>query len=691
MSPLKYWRRKLPLTLVWVLVITAMTVFLSIGFSMFYTAGSLPEFVEKNNKTVALIGESHVTRENEDEYYVLRSTALTKKEYDILSKLESVKDIHINTVTGVYSDSFYAGLPWEAYGNYQLGQSNEPYNNGIVVGRVISAFEETLEQTEISVNGVEPKTYERKWCQVSIAVEELFLFNDVFTDNVFSDFKYVELGIAYYSDGEAPLFEQGDRGIFYIDNYRYLTNSAGPAATCMTGNLYEISPDRGLQIIRRGDELVSFAADGAEFESIKIPYVYVDGTEGYVIKEELVFLKGSADESHIPIMTKFDGDLDTFLAESGNKAWEKLFTHLETINGCLPVVGTDCLEGQYAFVTDRAKIIEGRHFTEEEYQNGEKVLIVSCAVAEKGGIRAGDTIELSQFLLNKESGRIGDYFEEQKGYYHPDYVININPTVGNFVSTPKFATEDEEFTVVGIYDQSEEWEENMFSFTPNTVFMPKSAQIDGGYGGLAYYEDGEEELVRCGAEGIGLVVEIKNGMMDRFREEIAKTDMSESFLVFDQGYEESIIPARLLASMGRSLFIVVFCGWSILLILYVLLYQFKQNKTLGIMRSVGSTSTRTGLYVFICGIIPALFGVLIGCSVGMLLLDTVQNKIFTLILGQGDIAEESARFATLLSQTVAEPTMLIPIALLQLLIFTVVLFVCALLAASRPPRKLSSE
>ncbi|MBR5448019.1 MAG: ABC transporter permease, partial [Clostridia bacterium] len=690
-TPLKFWRRKIPLTVAWVLVITAMTVFLNTGYSLLYTTGTLPEFVEENNKTVALIGESHVLKEDEGGIYASRSTAITQKEYDILASMDSVKDIHINKITGAYSDRFYADLSWEPYGGYQLGSSNEPYNNGIVVGRVITAPEDVLDQTELSVNGADGKTYDRKQCQVSIAVEELFLFNDVFTDNVFSDFKYVELLLVYYSDSEAPLLKNGDRGIFYIDNYRCLTNSPGPAATCMTGNIDEDSLDRGLQIIRTGDRLVSFAAVEAEFETVKIPYVTPDGSEIYYTRDELTLLKGLSDETHIPIMTKFEGELDDFLAKPENEAWQNLFTHLEMINGCMPVIATDCLEGQYAFVTDRAKIIEGRHFTEEEYKNSEKVLIISRTVAEKGGIKAGDTVKLSQFLLDRESGRCDDYFEERKSYYHPDYVININPTIGNFVSTPRFVTTDEEFTVVGIYDQSEEWEENMFSFTPVTVFMPLAAQIDGGYGGLAYYEDDDDEAVRCGAEGVGLVVEVKNGMMDRFREEIAETDMAEFFLVFDQGYEDSIISARLLASMGRSLFVIVFCGWLILLVLYVLLYQFKQNKTLGIMRSVGATPMGAGWYAFICGIIPAALGIAIGCTLGMLLIGTVQSKIFALILSQGDIAEESTRFSVLLSQNMAEPAMLIPVSILQLLAFAVVLFVCAFIVASRPPRKLSSD
>ena len=692
MTPLKFWRRKLPLTAVWVAVCMAMTVFLSTGFSLFYTASGLPDLVEKNNKTVALIGESHVVKEVEDGVFIIDPVAFTEKEYALLSEMDSVKDVHINKISGAYSESFYAGLPWEAYSSYQIGNSNEPYNNGILVGRVIGQAydsETDLKPTKVCING-ETVECTRRLCSVSFSVEKLYLFNDVFTDNVFSDFKFVDLEVVYYSADDTPLFESGDRCIVYIDNYRYRSNGAGPSATCLTGNLYG-TPESGLNIIRRGDELISFSVDGAEYETVKVPAITTDGSEVYYEREELTMLEGTTDERHIPIMSKLGADvkLEDFLESPENGGWQMLPSHLETVNGCLPVVGTDCLEGQYAFVTDRAKIVEGRAFTEEEYQNGERVLVISRAVAEKGGVKAGDTVKLSQFLLDRESGRTDD-FSVERGYYYHDYTTNINPTVGSYVTTPKFATEDELFTVVGIYDQSEEWVENMFAFSPNTVFMPAGAQTEGAFGGLDSY-DGDGEPIRAGAAGVGLVVEIKNGMMDDFRREVASSGVGEAFLVFDQGYEESIIPARLLASMGRSLFLIVFCGWVILLVLYVLLYQLKQNRTLGIMRSVGVTPAAAGLYVFVCSFVPASVGVSAGCGLGMLLVESVQNKIFSLILSGGDMAGESIRFSLLLSQNAAEPAALIPAALVQIGIFAAVLAVCAITVASRPPRSLSSD
>ncbi len=693
MTPLIFFKRKLPLTLVWLLVCVAMSALISTGYALYDTMADLPGFVEKNNKTVALIGESHSLRAEDDGSYTTKPIAFTKEHYDRLVKMDSVKAVHINTITGAYSDSFYASLPWEAYGNRQFGNNYDAYNNGIVVGRVVGFPDESVTgQISLSLDGGKAAEYDTKMCELEIAVEKLYLFNDVFTENVFSDFKYVHLTLSYYSNTEEPLFKPGDRCIFYIDNYRAYSNSWGPSAVCFTGGAdVGYFNGKGLQVVRDGDELVTFTADSVTYETKQIPYTNGDGTEIIYEIEEMTALAGVTGDGYVPVMSKLDGSIEEFLDIPENGEWNSLFAHLERVNGCLPVVGTDLLEGQYAFVTDIAKIVEGRFFTEEEYENGENVMIISKAVAEKGNIKAGDVIDLSQFLLNRDSGRTEDYFSERRDADFADYLVNVNPTVGVYVTPPKFTAENEKFTVVGIYDQSEKWENNMFAFTPNTVFMPKKAQTEGGYGVFSYYEDGSAEPVHGGAEGIGLVVEIKNGRLDDFREEIVSTDMAEFFLTFDQGYEDSVIPARLLASMGRNLFIIVLCGWVLLLVLYVLLYQLKQNRTLGIMRSVGATPAEARRYIFACGIVPAVLGVSVGGCVGMLLTETVQSKVFSLILEGGDIGGEMTRFSTLLDGRSADPAKLIPVTFVQIAIFALVLWACATIVAKRPPRKLGSE
>ena len=120
MTPIIFWKRKFPLTVLWLLVIVAMTIFLSMGFSLFYTTGQLPAFVEKNNKTVALIGEAFTLTENDFGYYESESTAIIQEDYEKLLAMDSIKDVHINTITGAYSEDFYAQLAWEPAKNYYV-------------------------------------------------------------------------------------------------------------------------------------------------------------------------------------------------------------------------------------------------------------------------------------------------------------------------------------------------------------------------------------------------------------------------------------------------------------------------------------------------------------------------------------------------------------------------------------------
>ena len=680
MTPLKFWKRKLPLTLAWILVIAVITVFLSTGISLFYTTGALPRLVDENNKTVALIGEGYVFKEGESGYYGSKSTALTQKHYEELLTMNSVKNVYVNKITGAYSENFYAQLPWEPFGYYLDYADNKPYNDAIVVGEILYAdYYSKIERIGVSFDGESEKEYNRRVFRLMIVVEDLYLFNDVFTDGVFHEFKCVELIVPVLYEDETELFKNGERYIFYLENYRDQLNGygIGPSAMCNTGMHFD---GKGIQVIDGGEEFYAFVPDEVTL---------ADGVYASTLK---VF----SDSSRMPVISPVDGSVEDFLASPENKDWKDLFKMLETVNCCLPVVGTDCLEGQYAFITDRAKIIDGRAFTAEEYANGEKVIVISKAIAEDGKFSVGDVIKISQFDLTRESGRTQDYFDERKDEALFDEAININPSIGSFISAPKFSTTDEEFTIVGIYEQSEEWSETMFSFTPNTVFMPSSAQIDGGYGGVAYSDDmensdGETKLYRNGAEGIGLVVELKNGMTDEFRQEIANTDMAECFLIFEQGYDEAIIPARLLASMGQRLFIIIFCGWFMVLILYVLLYQLKQNKNLGIMRSVGVTSGKARRYIFSCCLLPVLLGSVLGSVLSVRLIQGIQSKLVGYIMSDGEIGEQMQGLTQLLEYNQADPKIFILAALAQICIFAVVLWICAYAVAKRPPRKLTSK
>ena len=61
------------------------------------------------------------------------------------------------------------------------------------------------------------------------------------------------------------------------------------------------------------------------------------------------------------------------------------------------VLGTECLDSMYQFNQKQARIVAGREFTDEEYESGSRVCVISEALAGNSGLSLGDTITMSQF------------------------------------------------------------------------------------------------------------------------------------------------------------------------------------------------------------------------------------------------------------------------------------------------------
>lgn len=88
--------------------------------------------------------------------------------------------------------------------------------------------------------------------------------------------------------------------------------------------------------------------------------------------------------------------------------WKDYLAAWEKQQHSLPVVGTERLETVYSFLTNRASIIEGRSFTEEEYASGARVLILSEKMAARQNLKVGDKLTLQQYNpLYGDPGGIG--------------------------------------------------------------------------------------------------------------------------------------------------------------------------------------------------------------------------------------------------------------------------------------------
>ena len=370
--------------------------------------------------------------------------------------------------------------------------------------------------------------------------------------------------------------------------------------------------------------------------------------------------------------------------EPEDEIWTSYLEQWNLQQHSLPVVGTDHLESMYAFLTNRAYIMEGRSFTQEEYENGDKVLIISEKMAARNDLKVGDTITLRQYLgAFEEPGGMGSGSVLQR----PGGPKN-NPTVDLFSMDQTYG-EEETFTLVGIYKMVGEWSRGTYDFTPNTVFMPRAAQIPGG-GGTIPEEEGGDDIY-----GLQLSIELKNGSVNDFMLALDKSPYAGQFYPFDQGYEDVQKSINSMAvSMSRLLLLSV-CGFIIFLVLYLLMFQGNEKKTLGTMRSLGCSPRQAGRYLFTGGFLISLFGVGIGTFAGGIVMKLVQDRV--LADAMASINTQARGFSNtittvslteMVQQSSLGPEKLLLLALGELALFTILLLFQAWRLAKQDPRRL---
>ena len=321
----------------------------------------------------------------------------------------------------------------------------------------------------------------------------------------------------------------------------------------------------------------------------------------------------------------------------------------------------------------------------------------------------GDTVTFNQFHVPSDYATGNDSLD-----HGTDGTLN-NPSIGYEPIPYGFETENESFTVVGIYRLENEWENSAYSITPNTIFVPQKAQIPGGFGGASYEEeriethwtsyDGGEwikesgphvVIVDNGVLGVFMSIILENGRMADFEEAIKETDYADRiFLTFDQGYEAAQESVQSVIAMANKLFGFAAAGWALLLLLYILLGQSPERKNLGIMRSVGAKHHQARRYLFLSGLLPAAVGVAAGTVFSNTVAKLAQNKLVSLTLTQaqssahsGGIPLDNSALAGMLAESALSVQGMLILAAIQISIIGILLWLHAAYLARKKPRKL---
>ena len=656
--------RKPMTTVLWTVLVAAMTLLLGVGCALLYSSGSLVGILDSYHTSIAV----RTDREHWESGFggiEFEDKAFDEEDAAYFKSLDCVEEVYFHTLSAVYCPDFIPAI--SAGGAYY--NCDYSYADVMLIGEVteLSPLQDYsaiygYEDGSVGIYGV-------------LKIEEIILQNTDLTRRIngYGD-EYLNFSVGVPDLETAEYIQIGNRYVFF-GWYDPLSHGLGL--------------DDGVTITPIHPWVKPFY----ECELVGNSLLQAD----YYYSQPPVYAQA--------VVTRIEGTWEEFLADPANAIYQQMMERWEKQQHSLAVLGTDNLNAMYAFTASAANVVTGRSFTQEEYDSGAKVCILNESMAVKADISVGDTITLEQYLCHDNEPH--ENYNWSTDTNEIDGMLN-NPNIGHFNFHTEYAAA-EEFTVVGLYRVRNEWEDASYSFSPNTVFIPKAAQIEGASGGpsreVIVHEwvdpEGKTQYITDtaveGTYGIYFSMKLKNGQVSDFEalmEEDAR--FAGQFITVDQGFGPILEILNGITASSARLTGVVLAGWGLLLALYVLLYQGKQKRNIGIMRSLGAEPREAWQYLFGSGMVVAAVGVAIGSVAAGAVMGIVQSKLFdTAFAGGGSQYSISVLTEDAVNVMVSDSTLpiwgLLLLALAELVVFGVILGLHARNLSNQPPRELMTK
>ncbi len=307
----------------------------------------------------------------------------------------------------------------------------------------------------------------------------------------------------------------------------------------------------------------------------------------------------------IPTIAPLDGTVEEFLATEDGAFWQRQLEQMEINYHAFPIIGVEKLGYIADFARETARIVDGRDFTEEELQNGVKVCILSESLATANGLTVGDTITPQFYNYD---------YDNPNQVFVSDSMGVVNPWAYKYATTTQWAS-TEEYTIIGLYRQDNAWcdvSENLYSFTPNTIFVPHSSVVsDMDYGNQAFFQ----------------TLILQNGAVEQFRSLVDEAGYEGLFVYYDQEYTTIVDTLMNYREVAEKAMIVGIVVYMVILLLFLLLFPGSQGRALNTMNALGAKRGQRIAQVFLSGAGILLPGTLLGTLLGMLLWSNVVNRL----------------------------------------------------------------
>ena len=275
-------------------------------------------------------------------------------------------------------------------------------------------------------------------------------------------------------------------------------------------------------------------------------------------------------------------------------SWRMAMESIQTNNHSVPVLAVDSVEGMLEFASGRTQITQGRSISQEEYRDGAAVCLISETLARESGLDVGDTLPLS--LYEKEKNLM------------PTMVGDSDPTASYYLPQRGFQQETE-YTVIGLYRQSNEWGETVASFTPNSVLTPKKSVT-------CTMETGDC-AIEASPSGLWGTMILKNGTAGQMEARLAENNLAGTVTYYDQGYSEIVESLDGFSRVSRTVLWVGLALWVVVLAAYCVLFPLQEGKTALRMWTLGTVKRDITGSIWLSSAAVAVIGTVIALAVSI--------------------------------------------------------------------------
>ena len=306
----------------------------------------------------------------------------------------------------------------------------------------------------------------------------------------------------------------------------------------------------------------------------------------------------------IPTIDKLEGTVENFLQSEEGALWQSALKRDAVNNHAFAVIGVDDLDYLTDFSLRKTKIVKGREFTVEEISNGARVCIIHEELALANGLQVGDTITPSFYAYDPG---LPYQAVEKTGEA-------LNPSASFYFDTTPF-TETQTYTIVGICRGENTWPdvaENAYAFSANTIYIPSSAVRT-------------PMETRNGLPFVSII--LKNGQIQQFHELAMRAGYAGFFQYNDQGFAKIAENFHNYEELAVQVLLAGVVVYTILLVLFLLLYPGAQRKIVKTMETLGTSRSRRFGSVLLSSLIIIMPASAAGCLLGVQLWGTVVKQL----------------------------------------------------------------